>query len=248
MDARSDVRASSIAAAIGEPARARMLYYLVDGRAHTSTELAAASKVSASTASAHLQLLKTQRLVRVLAQGRHRYYSLEGPQVAAVLEALSVAAGSPRHTFTPNTPDHLRAARSCYDHIAGSLGVSLHDRFKTLGWLLTSSHDAYEVTSHGATGFQALGIDVEATRTLRRRFAFACVDWSERRPHLAGALGAAVLKIALKRKWVVRDLDSRALEVTGRGSREMNALLGLPSRGFLSAQRGASAKTGHAFS
>ncbi len=228
-----DGRASSIAAAIGEPARARMLYYLVDGHAHTSTELAAAAEVGASTASAHLQLLKRQKLVKVLAQGRHRYYSLEGPHVAAVLEALNVLAGGPRHAFTPNTPDHLRAARSCYDHIAGALGVSLHDRFKAMGWLRTSQDDRYEVTRDGAAGFQGLGIDVEAARALRRRFAFACVDWSERRPHLAGALGAAVLNVALKRKWVMRDLDSRALEVTGRGRREMAAYFGLPSEGFL---------------
>jgi DNA-binding transcriptional ArsR family regulator len=225
MNAESaDAKASAIAAAIGELARARMLYYLVDGHAHTSTELAAAAEVSASTASAHLQVLKDQKLVKVLAQGRHRYYSLDGPHVAAVLESLSVLAGSPRHAFTPNTPDHLRGARSCYDHIAGTLGVSLHDRFKAMRWL----DDAYQVTRQGLAGFQGVGIDVEAARAMRRRFAFACVDWSERRPHLAGALGAEVLKVALKRKWVVRDLDSRALEITSRGRSEMASAFGLP--------------------
>ena len=227
----ADVKASLIAAAIGEPARARMLYYLVDGHAHTSTELAAAAEVSASTASAHLQLLKSQGLVKVFAQGRHHYYSLEGPHVAAVLEALSVLAGRPRHVFKPSTPDHLRAARSCYDHIAGTLGVALHDRFKAMRWLSENSakEDSYEVTREGADSFRALGIDVDAARSLRRRFAFACVDWSERRPHLGGALGAAILNLALKRKWVVRDLDSRALEVTSRGRREMGAHFGLPA-------------------
>jgi DNA-binding transcriptional ArsR family regulator len=237
----TDAKASAIAAAIGEPARARMLYYLVDGHAHTSTELAAAADVSASTASAHLQLLKTERLVKVFAQGRHRYYSLDGPQVAGVLEALSVLAGKPRHAFEPNTPSHLRAARSCYDHIAGALGVSLHDRFKSLGWLSEPSEKdaAYEITRDGAIGFQRLGIDIDEARALRRRFAFACVDWSERRPHLGGALGAAVLKLALKQKWVVRDLDSRALEITARGRRDMAARFGLPSDGYL--QRVASA-------
>lgn len=225
----ADVKASAIAAAIGEPARARMLYYLVDGHAHTSTELAAAAEVSPSTASSHLQLLKTQSLVKVFAQGRHRYYSLEGPHVARVLEALAVLAGGPRRAFVPTTPDYLRAARSCYDHIAGVLGVALHDRFKALGWLSEASAggDGYEVTREGAAGFRALGIDVEQARALRRRFALACVDWSERRPHLGGALGAAVLKLALKRQWVLRDLDGRALEVTSRGHREMAARLGL---------------------
>lgn len=227
--ANADITASSIAAAIGEPARARMLYYLARGHAHTSTELAAIAEVSASTASAHLQLLESRGLVRVLAQGRHRYYSLEGPQVAAALEALSVVAGGPRHAFTPSTPGHLRAARSCYDHIAGALGVSLHDRFHALGWLsrVPDNEQSYDVTSKGRNALQALGIDVESTRSLRRRFAFGCVDWSERRPHLGGALGAALLKLALSQKWVARELDSRALEITPRGRREMAARLGL---------------------
>src|SRR5439155_7778862 len=125
----TDAAASSIAAAIGEPARARMLYCLADGRARTSTELAIVADVSPSTASVHLQRLRTRRLVKVYAQGKHRYYSLAGANVAAVLEALSVLAGKSGDAFVPNTPNRLRAARTCYDHIAGTLGVSLHDRF-----------------------------------------------------------------------------------------------------------------------
>ncbi|HTU33275.1 MAG TPA: metalloregulator ArsR/SmtB family transcription factor [Candidatus Acidoferrum sp.] len=224
-----DVKAALIAAAIGEPARARMLYHLTRGHAHTSTELAAVAEVSPSTASAHLQLLETRGLVRVFAQGRHRYYSLEGPHVAAALEALSVAAGGSPHAFTLKTPAHLRAARSCYDHLAGALGVSLHDRLRALGWLspVTGEDQSYGVTPKGVKGFQDLGIDIEATRGLRRRFAFACLDWSERRPHLGGALGAAVLKLAFGKKWIVRDLDSRAVELTPRGRREMAARFGL---------------------
>src|SRR3979409_1603022 len=124
-----DAAASSIAAAIGEPARARMLYCLVDGHARTSTELAAVADVAPSTASVHLQRLKTERLVKVFAQGKHRYYSLDGANVAAALEALSVRAGGSHEAFAPNTPNLLRAARTCYDHIAGALAVSLHDRF-----------------------------------------------------------------------------------------------------------------------
>jgi hypothetical protein len=166
----------------------------------------------------------------VFAQGKHRYYSLEGANVASALEALSVLAGGAREAFVPNTPNHLRSARTCYDHIAGTMGVSLHDRFKALGWLSGDSKrvvNGYDVTTAGTKGFAALGIDLEATQTLRRRFAYACVDWSERRPHLGGALGAAVLNIALKRKWVVQDLDSRALRVTSFGRREMLNRFGL---------------------
>jgi DNA-binding transcriptional ArsR family regulator len=225
-----DARVSLIAAAIGEPARARMLYCLVDGRARTSTELAVIAGVTPSTASVHLHRLTTQRLVKVHAQGKHRYYRLEGANVAAALEALSVLAGGPRHAFVPNTPNRLRAARTCYDHIAGTLGVSLHDCFTALNWLAAGSrvHPAYDLTPHGANALAALGVDIPAMRTLRRRFAYACLDWSERRPHLAGALGAAILNLALKRKWVTQDLDSRALAVTKFGRREMLTHFGLP--------------------
>jgi DNA-binding transcriptional ArsR family regulator len=225
----SDAAVSKIAAAIGEPARARMLYCLLDGRARTSTELAMVADVTPSTASVHLQRLKTQRLVAVIAQGKHRYYSLEGANVAAALEALSVLAGRSRDEFVPNTPNGLRAARACYDHIAGTLGVALHDRFKAMGWLSGGSgaNNAYEMTRDGTKAFDDLGIDVAAIRALRRRFAFACVDWSERRPHIGGALGAALLNIAMKRKWVLQEFDSRALTVTRIGRREMRARFGL---------------------
>jgi DNA-binding transcriptional ArsR family regulator len=224
-----DAAVAPIAAAIGEPTRARMLYCLVDGRARTSTELAIVAEVTPSTASVHLQRLREQRLVKVFAQGKHRYYSLDRPDVAAALEALNVLAGGAGKGFMPNTPRELRAARTCYDHIAGTLGVSLYDRFTALGWLSAWSRSdrACELTAAGRSAFEALGIDVDATRALRRRFAFACLDWSERRPHLGGALGAAVLRLALRRRWVEQDLDSRILRVTSAGRRELLARFGV---------------------
>jgi DNA-binding transcriptional ArsR family regulator len=226
-DSHSSV--SKIAAAIGEPARARMLYCLLDGRARTSTELAMVAEVTPSTASVHLQRLKTQRLVKVFAQGKHRYHSLEGAEVAAALEALSVLAGGTREAFVPNTPNRLRAARTCYDHIAGTLGVALHDRIRAMGWLSagTDVDNGYELTRSGTRAFENLRIDVEAIHALRRRFAYACVDWSERRPHIGGAVGAALLNAAMKRKWVIQELDSRALAVTKIGRREMRKCFGL---------------------
>jgi hypothetical protein len=117
----------------------------------------------------------------------------------------------------------------CYDHIAGNLGVSLLNRFSVLKWLTgTEGCDSgYEVTAEGMRAFERIGINIEETRRLRRRFAFACLDWSERRPHLAGALGTALLGVALQRKWVARDLDSRALSVTQTGRHEMIARFGL---------------------
>jgi DNA-binding transcriptional ArsR family regulator len=224
-----DDAVSRIAAAIGEPARSRMLHSLADGRGRTSTELAMLARVTPSTASVHLKRMTGLSLVKVYAQGKHRYYSLHGPEVAVALEALGVLAGAPGGRFVANTPQFLRAGRTCYDHIAGTLGVLLHDRFTALGWLTkpNDSDHAYDLTPKGTKAFEALGIDIEQARALRRRFAFACLDWSERRPHLAGALGAAVLRVALQRKWVLQDLDSRALSVTRVGRREMLTRFGL---------------------
>ena len=224
-----DASVAPIAAALGEPARARMVYCLLDGRARTSTELAIVAEVTPSTASVHLQRLRAQRLVKVLAQGKHRYYTLDRPEVAAALEALSVVAGSNGQAFTPSTPNRLRGARTCYDHIAGTLGVAWYERFLALDWLRAPSpaDQACHLTAIGRSGFETIGIDVDRERALRRRFAFACLDWSERRPHLGGALGAAVLRVALQRRWVAQDLDSRILRVTPTGKRELLRRFGL---------------------
>jgi DNA-binding transcriptional ArsR family regulator len=226
----SDAAVSRIAAAIGEPARARILYCLMDGHARTATELSAVAEVGASTASVHLNRLVEEHLIKVLTQGKHRFYSLDGANVASVLESLSVLAGGPRNKFVPTMPSNLRAARTCYDHLAGTLAVMLHDKFTSHGWLVARSNDgeyAYDVTPKGTRAFAAMGIDVEATRALRRRFACGCLDWSERRFHLGGALGASSLKVALKRKWVAREIGSRALSVTNSGRHEMLARFGV---------------------
>ena len=226
-----DFAISRIASAIGEPARVRILYCLLDGHARTSTELAIVADVTPSTASAHLNRLRAEHLINVIVQGKHRYYSLAGPNIARALEGLSVVAGGSRPKFVPNTPSRLRNARTCYDHMAGALAVSLHKHFKDMKWIsanLSGDDDkVYDLTPKGLKAFEALDIDVAAIRTLRRRFAYACLDWSERQPHLGGALGAALLKTMLKRKWVVGDLDSRALSVTSLGQREVAKRFGI---------------------
>ena len=216
-----------IANAIGEPARARMLFCLMDGHARTSTELAVVADVSTSTASAHLNRLKSERLVQVRTQGKHRFYSLAGPEVARVLEGLSVLADQPQRKFVPNTPTRLRAARVCYDHMAGTLGVQVHDRFKDLKWISNGTGDAYDLTAAGERALDALNVNVEEMRSSRRRFAYACLDWSERRPHIGGALGSVLLAAAIKRKWVLKDLDSRVIRITAVGRREILARFGL---------------------
>jgi hypothetical protein len=206
-----------------------MLYHLLDGRARTGTELAAVGEVGASTASVHLAKMIRHRLVTVLSQGKHRYYSLAGPGVARALEALTVVAGGSMGAFSPTAPVGLRSARTCYDHMAGHWAVRLRDRFEELGWLSPDGGEdqGYDLTPSGARALTAIGIDIEAARALRRRFAYACVDWSERRPHLGGALGHALLELALTRGWFVRELDSRALTLTVTGRRQLQAHFGL---------------------
>jgi len=226
-----DAAAARIAAAIGEPARTRMLFSLMDGRARTSTELAILAGVSPSTASSHLQRLQAVELIAVAAQGKHRYYRLAGPAVARALEGLNVLAGGTRTPFVPNTPSRLRAVRTCYDHLAGTLAVGLHDRLFALGWLTVEPPNGplYDVSPKGTKALAALGIDVAAARALRRRFAYGCVDWSERRPHVGGAIGAALLELAVRKRWVTPDDDSRALDITRLGTREFTQRFGLPT-------------------
>lgn len=233
MEFSVDAAISSIASAIGEPARTRMLFCLMEGPARTSTELAIVAGISPPTASVHLNRLKDEHLVRVFVQGRHRYYSLAAPAVARALEGLSVLAGAPRGRFTPSTPVALRHARRCYDHMAGAVAVSLHDRFVAARWLQPTrtnrarGNHPYSLTAEGTKALTALGLNVESARAQRRRFAFGCLDWSERRPHLGGSLGAALLTHALKRKWLTRELNSQALTLTPHGRREFKTRLGL---------------------
>lgn len=218
----ADASIARVAAAIAEPARAKMLCSLMDGRARTSTELAVIAEVSPSTTSVHLTRLRDQRLVKVLAQGKHRYYSLDDERVAAALESLMVLAGTWSNPFAPSTPTHLRWARTCYDHMAGEVAVALHDRILGNKWIskIQRNDGSYEVTPAGARALAARGIEFEGVSRSRRRIACACLDWSERRPHLGGAIGAALLESALQHKWVLKDLDSRVLRVTKRGERE----------------------------
>lgn len=206
-----------------------MLCCLMDGHARTSTELSIVAGISPSTASAHLQRLKQQHLLELSSQGRHRYYRLGSAQIAAALEALMNVAGMQAAAFVPSTPSRLRAARSCYDHLAGALAVALRERMQSLGWLLEGQAGGgdYLLSEIGQQALGALGIDVEAARQTRRRFACACMDWSERRPHLGGALGAALLQWGLARRCFQRDLDSRALSVTGDGQRALEHHFGL---------------------
>jgi DNA-binding transcriptional ArsR family regulator len=230
----ADQALAHIAASMAEPVRARMLCCLLDGHARTATELAAVGEVAASTASAHLARLLKQGLVECLAQGKHRYYRLAGAEVGQALESLLVLVGLPRPRFEPSTPEPLRAARRCYDHLAGHWGVRLHDHALQRRWIVVppaAEPRDYALTETGVTALAGLGVDVEAARAARRRrLACACMDWSERRPHLGGAIGAAWLQALLEQGWLSAELDSRALRPTRRGLGGLEQLLGANAR------------------
>ena len=224
-----DSRLASVAAAIAEPARAKMLCCLLDGKARTATELAIVGEVSASTASEHLARLKAEQLLSMLAQGRHRYYRLHNHDVASALEALLLIAAPPKNTFTPSTPHYLHAARTCYDHMAGTLAVRLHNRLFELCWLQPDPSDTaqYLLSSDGKAAMEKLGLDIAEISKKRRHFACACLDWSERSPHIGGALGAALLQLAKQRGWVAQDLDSRRLQINSAGKNALQSLFGI---------------------
>ncbi|EIK67592.1 transcriptional regulator, ArsR family [Pseudomonas synxantha BG33R] len=230
MDSQSnDTAVSRVAGAIAEPARTKMLCSLMDGHARTSTELAVIADVSASTASAHLARLKEDGLIKLNTQGRHRYFSLADAHVAQAIEALMVISRNAQTQFVSPAPSRLQLARTCYDHMAGSLAVQLHDYFIDAGWLSmpVAGDGTYQLTAEGEKAMTGLGVEIETVRAQRRRFACSCLDWSMRRPHLGGALGAAVLQAVISRKWVIQDLDSRALALTPKGRKELYGRFGI---------------------
>ena len=224
-DEDSGFKLSKVASAIAEPARGRMLCHLMDGTARTATELATVASIAASTASAHLARLVSAGLLEVVSQSRHRYYRLTGEDVARSLETLMVVA-EPTGRLKSSTPQSLRVARTCYDHAAGELGVQWHDRLFERGWLdKGAGKGEYDLSKTGREALAGYGIDISFPR--RRKLAYPCIDWSERRPHLAGALGSALLKLGMDRQWLRRSLEDRALIVTPKGRRELHDAFGI---------------------
>jgi DNA-binding transcriptional ArsR family regulator len=220
----NDPHVAKIAALIGDPARANILKALMDGRARTAKELAQIAGVSPQTTSGHLAKLSDGGLLGLAKQGRHRYYHLANAQVATAIESLMALAGErplPKHHHHTRVAGALRAARTCYDHIAGRLGVCLFDQLVARGCILPAGEDGaaedFVVTTAGRQLFAALQIDVDTLANGKRRFARACLDWSERSPHLAGSLGAALADRCFELGWLERRRDSRAVTLTPAG-------------------------------
>lgn len=213
-----------VAALLGDPARANMLSALMGGDALTAGELARHAGVTPQTASSHLGKLQAGGLIVARKQGRHSYFALSGDDVAGVLEGLmSLAArtGHQRARVGPSEPA-LRRARVCYDHLAGDLGVGLLDHALAEGWLERDG-EALGLTVAGRARFEAFGIDVSSLEGLRRPLCRGCLDWSVRRDHLAGALGARVLDRILELGWAARPPGSRVVAFSPAGQRQFDA-------------------------
>jgi DNA-binding transcriptional ArsR family regulator len=209
---------------IGDPIRADILWTLLDGRAYTASELAAAVETSAPNCSMHLAKLIKADLLSVEAQGRHRYYTYSRPEVAYAVEALAaLVPQNTRETAEKEDPP-IRICRTCYDHLAGRVGVLLAEGLVKQK-LLTQSAKQFTLTPKGIRWFGLHGIDTAVLQRQRRNFSRTCLDWTERRPHLAGSLGAALLQMMFDQQWLRRMPHTRAVQVTPKGRKALNAEL-----------------------
>ncbi|MEB6379731.1 winged helix-turn-helix domain-containing protein [Leclercia adecarboxylata] len=208
---------AAVAAAMADPSRVKMLCALMDGRAWTATELSAVADVAASTASGHLARLVEGRLIACLSQGRHRYYRLAGHDVAALVEQIMGLSWSRITPPETSAPASMRHARTCYDHLAGAVAVQIYDYMQAEGWLMA---DGSALTGKGREAFLTLGIALKANA--RRKACSACLDWSERRFHLGGEAGAALLIHLETKGWIQRVEGFREVTVTASGQRAIN--------------------------
>ena len=220
---------AEIGALIGDPARANILAALSDGRALTASELAFVARVTPQTTSGHLAKLAEANLLALARQGRHRYYRLASPLVAQMLESIMAVAAlqlPPRRRLPSRLDDAMRTARTCYDHLAGRLGVGLADALAAHGQIVLTE-DGGEVTAAGMRLFADFGSDLLPRAGSRRPFCRTCLDWSERRWHIAGAVGAALCRRAFELGWIERRRDGRAVAITGAGRRGFAETFGL---------------------
>ena len=219
---------SEIAALVGNPARANILIALMDGRALTASELAYVAGVTPQTASGHLARLKEANLLSLAKQGRHSYFRLSSPKIARMIEGIMVVAADGPQRYRPrwNGDDELRNARTCYDHIAGRLGVALTDAL-TGGQHIVLTEDGGIVTPAGEAFLSDFGVLPDEIRKGRRTFCRPCLDWSERRPHLAGALGAALAGRCFELGWIAHVRGSRALKISAKGERGFRETFGV---------------------
>jgi len=225
----SNATMAEIGALLGDPARANMLSALMGGGALTAGELAWHARVTPQTVSGHLSKMTTAGLLTLERQGRHRYYRIASPLVAQMLEAVGAVAAiqaPPRHRPSSRIDEALKAARTCYDHLAGVLGVALAEALVSDAAIIWSE-DGGAVTLRGEKFFADFGIDLADAMRQRRCFCRPCLDWSERRPHLAGAVGAKLAARCFELGWIRRMKDTRAVMITPRGIEGFREVFGI---------------------
>jgi DNA-binding transcriptional ArsR family regulator len=216
---------AEIGALVGDPTRASILTELISGRALTAGELAAAARITPQTVSAHLAKLVGARLIRVERQGRHRYVTLASAEVAHMLETMLYVTGNDRPRIKPpRVFGALKRARFCYDHIAGELGVALCDAWKRAGFIRVEDHAA-QLTAAGLAFCDEFELLLPARS--KRPLCRTCLDWSERRPHLAGQIGAAVAQRLIARGWIARATESRVLSISAAGTAGLREKFGI---------------------
>lgn len=215
---------AEVAALIGDPGRAAMLLALFDGRELTASDLALRAGMTPQAATAHLKKLVAAGLLTGRAQGRNRFFGLTSADVAHAIEALTAIARPARIVALDQSTsfERMRLARSCYDHLAGRLGVGVTDRLIERGAISQRGKD-FALGARANAVFSELGVDLAGAGAQRRSFARVCTDWTERRPHIAGSLGAAVLKLFLHNRWVTRNAKDRALHITPEGASALRA-------------------------
>jgi len=226
-DAPHEPRLARVAALVADPSRARMLAFLLSGEYASAGELARTASVGAATASAHLVKLVDAGLLVCEPRGRHRYFRIADADVAHALEALAMVAERSSHDRAWSAPARLRLreARCCYGHLAGRRGVALLEQLLERRWLVEAP-EGYALTDAGVAGMAALGFDAAALRaSASHRIAYPCLDWSERRDHLAGKLGSGLLAHFIERGWLRRIGSERALELTPPGQQALAPLL-----------------------
>jgi DNA-binding transcriptional ArsR family regulator len=222
---------SEIAALMGDPARASMLQLLMDGRAHTASDLAITAGITAQTASGHLSRMVEANLLAARAQGRNRFYRLASADVAHAIESLEALAGTRAPPASQSAawrrdPD-LRFCRTCYDHLAGQVGIAVTDALTQHGHLEPKGPRDWRLTDSGDLFCRRIGVDIPgARRAGSRHFARQCLDWSERRPHISGALGAAIADTFFKRGWAERLRRGRTVRLTDSGRRALGSHFG----------------------
>jgi len=224
-----DANIATPAALIGDPVRAAMLQALLDGRALPATQLAWIAGVSPQSASNHLSKLTEGGLLSATRQGRHRYYRLAAPEVAQALEALARVLPPPRPLDPPLSPKarRLREARTCYDHLAGRLGVALADAFEREGLVEADGPERYRLTEAGRTRLAGIGVDLSGVKPSPRGMLRPCIDWTERRRHLAGPFAARLLARLFELGWIEHGGEGRAAVLTAAGRKGLRDAFGL---------------------